>query len=155
MVLRSFWSSFGLLFGALGGLLGDLWGLHIDQKGVTRIHPCRFGALDFFCWLCFVIFDSVLSFFLSCRSFLGPFFIILRTSQLKTSLLIRIRRTSQLKTSFWRSENPCFYCFWWMSQLKSLFFKMRGMSHWIASLLSGDITVWILTFLLILDVFPS
>ena len=49
MVLTSFWSSFGLLFGALGGLLGDLWGLHIDQKGVTRIDPVRSEALDLLC----------------------------------------------------------------------------------------------------------
>ena len=146
-----FWSSRGSLgrpLEALGGLLGDLRGLPIEHKRVTRIESMSLGALDVFCWPRFVI-------LLLLPCVLSSFFWILRMSQLKTSLLIRIRRTSQLKTSFWRSENSCCYCFWRMFELKSVFFKMRGMSQWITSLVSGDITVWILTFLLILEVFPS
>ena len=49
MVLGASWGSLGLLLGALGGLLGDLWGLQIDQKGVARSDPFRFGALDVLC----------------------------------------------------------------------------------------------------------
>ena len=48
MVLGARWSSLGLLVGVIGGLVGALWGLHINQKGVARIDPFRFGALDVF-----------------------------------------------------------------------------------------------------------
>ena len=49
MVLKAFWSYLGLLVGVIGGLLGDLWGLQIDQKGVSRSDPLRFGALGVLC----------------------------------------------------------------------------------------------------------
>ena len=55
MVLRACWGPLGLLFGARGGLLGDRWRLHIDQKGLPRSDPFRFGAIDVCCWPRFVI----------------------------------------------------------------------------------------------------
>ena len=89
--------------------------------------------------------------------FLNKFSRILRTSRLKTSLLISFRNTSRLKTLLRRSEKLWFCLFWWtsqlksllsklwwMSKLKSLFFKNRMMSHWISSLFSIDITMGIL-----------
>ena len=59
------WVSLGLLLGALGGLLGAPWGLHIDQKGLTRSDPFRLGALFGLFWSLLVAEDGL-------ESGLGP-----------------------------------------------------------------------------------
>ena len=156
--MGAFWRSLGLLFGPLGGLLGDLWkflGVSWATFGGFRSSTNGWHALSR--WVLELLMSSVdlvLSFFLSFSSFLGSFFKTLGMSQLDTSLLIRIRRTSSLETWFLKPENLYFHCFWWMSQLKSPFFKIRKMSQWISALFSVAITMGISTFHMILDVFP-
>ena len=115
MVLGAFWRSLGLLLGPLGGLLGDLWrllGVSSATFGGFRSNTNEWHALSQFVLELLMSFvDFVLSFFLSCPSFLGSCCIVLRMSGLKTSLLIRTRRMSQLKTLFLRPEHLCFLQF--------------------------------------------
>ena len=63
MVLEACWASLGLLLGALGGLLGAPWGLHIDEKGLTRSDPFRFVVIDALLIASFLIlFEVVVSY---------------------------------------------------------------------------------------------
>ena len=108
------WKRFGALLGfwrswrSLGRPLGAPYR---PKSGDTHWHALAKCVLE----LLILSLDPVLSLFLSCRSFLGPFSWIRRTSQLKTSSLIRISMTSHLKTWFLKPDNLYFYYVWWMS----------------------------------------
>ena len=114
-----------------------LWGAQNHSTG--SINP-DFGVLWGFLELSWTLLGFFLvsylafSFFeLRFSSFLNSFFIILRTSRLKTSCLIRIRRTFRLETSFLKPEKQWFCNCWWTSRLKSLLFKIRRMSQRISA----------------------
>ena len=159
MVLGAFWRSLGLLLGPLGGFLGDFWrllGVSSATFGGFRSNTNGWHALSQ-CVLELLMssVDLVVSFFWSSSSFLSSFFWILKTSQLKTSLLIRISRKSKLNTWFLKCGNQYVYCFFMTVSAEILGFQNSRDVSMNFPTFSIDITVGIWIVLLILDVFPS